>query len=83
MKFCGDLFAWFDGPVYKSLKNINFTYYKIVQVYLHIEQFDIVVAQGKEEYVGSAALSAEDLQAKGAEMKAEQKKEIIHLLKHF
>ncbi|WP_346763292.1 hypothetical protein [Bacillus thuringiensis] len=50
---------------------------------MHIEQFDIVVAQGKEEYVGSAALSAEDLQVKGAEMKAEQKKEIIHLLKHF
>ncbi len=38
------------------------------------EQFDIVVAQGKEKYVGSAVPSADDLQAKGAEMKAEQKK---------
>lgn len=47
------------------------------------EQFDIVVAQGKEKSVGSSIPSAEDLQAKGAEMKAQQKKKIIHPLKHF
>ncbi|HDR4465130.1 PTS transporter subunit EIIC [Bacillus cereus group sp. MYBK249-1] len=38
------------------------------------EQFSVVVAQGKEKSISSTTSSAEDLQAKGAKMKAEQKK---------